>query len=94
MISKFLMDMTGKVYKILPLKESDNVGLKRYLDSVAIQFIGAADTFEVLKTDQRYVEVINTISFFRHNDFTVDQCRREVFKTIETLKKIAKAYED
>ena len=58
-MKEFLTSMIGSIFKILPLYDENNVGLQSHIDSVAIQLIGAMDTFQELRTNQKYISVIN-----------------------------------
>ena len=51
-MKEFLTSMIGSIFKILPLYDENNVGLQSHIDSVAIQLIGAMDTFQELRTNQ------------------------------------------
>jgi hypothetical protein len=90
MIHNFLDGLIGSIYKILPLKEENNSYLDDYLDSLAIQLTGALETYPELSTNTKYISIVNSIQFFRKNEFSLKQCRREVFKCIESVKKIQK----
>lgn len=87
-----LEHLISKIYKILPLKESDNTSLYEYLDSVAIQLEGARKTCIEFTTNdlysRKYIEIINTINYLKDNTFTTKQCKREVFKCISLLSGI------
>lgn len=90
MINDFLENIIGGIYKILPLKEESNPYLAEYLDSFLIQLNGAIKTYPTLSSNSKYIAVVNTIQYFCYNDFTEKQCKREVFKCIENIKKIQK----
>lgn len=90
MVLDFLKGLIGAIYKILPLKEENNSYLDDYLDSLTIQLTGALETYPELSSNTKYISIINSIQYFRKNEFNVKQCRREVFKCIENVKKIQK----
>ena len=87
-MKEFLTSMIGSIFKILPLYDENNVGLQSHIDSVAIQLIGAMDTFQELKTTQKYIPVINSINFLRKNEYTKRQCKREVLRCTNILEKM------
>ena len=88
MVDDFLDGLVGKVYKILPLSESDNSYLNDYLDSLLIQLNGAFATYPVLSKSDKYVSIVNTINFFSNNKISHKQCKREVFKCIDIIGKL------
>lgn len=90
MINDYLNDIIGKIYKVLPLKEEGNSYLSEYLDSLLIQLKGAETTYLLLSSNPRYISIVNCIQYFCDNDFTSRQCKREVFRCIESIKQIQK----
>lgn len=88
MIHNFLSGLIGSVYKILPLMEDENSYLSEYLDSLKIQLNGAKETYPELSSNVQYIYIINTIEYFCNNNFTLKQCKREVFKCIRNINKI------
>ncbi len=89
-MKEFLASMIGNIFKILPLYDENNMGLQSHIDSVAIQLIGALDTFQDLKTNQKYISIINSINFLRKNDYTKKQCKREVLRCTNILESMIK----
>ncbi|MCR1960211.1 hypothetical protein CWE04_11810 [Thomasclavelia cocleata] len=90
--------LISKIYKILPLKESDNASLYEYLDSLVIQLEGARKTCTDFTTNnlysRKYIEIINTVNYLKDNTFTTKQCKREVFKCISLLNSIMNELKD
>lgn len=78
----------SQLFKILPMKEDNNEHLKEHLDSMNIEMIGAGCRFKDLNSFPEYIRICNTINFFINNEFSVKQCKREVFKMIELTKHI------
>ncbi len=89
-MKEFLASMIGNIFKILPLYDENNIGLQSHIDSVVIQLIGAMDTFQDLKTNQKYISIINSINFLRKNDYTKKQCKREVLRCTNILENMIK----
>lgn len=87
-MKEFLKSMINSIFKILPLYEEHNKGLLLHIDSITIQLIGALDTYDKLKTNLKYISVINSMNYLRKNDFTRVQCKREVLRCTNILKKI------
>jgi len=88
MVNDFLGNIIGNIYKVLPLKEEENSYLPEYLDSLLVQLKGALITYPGLSSNVRYITIINSIQYFCSNDFSIKQCKREVFKCIENINKI------
>jgi len=89
----FLNNITNKIFKILPLKEENNVGFEDYVDSVLIQLVGAKSVFLELENNQNYITIINIVSYIKNNSCSNKQCKREIFKCLNIIKKMTKEWE-
>lgn len=87
-MKNFLEYMIGHIFKILPLNDNNNDGLKDHIDSVTIQLIGALDTYPELKASQKYISIINSMNFLRKEEFTKRQCKREILRCTNILQKM------
>lgn len=85
MVHEFLKSLINQIFKMLPLKEEQNPYLK-YIEGVLVQVQGAQNTYPVLKSNAKYISVMNTLQFFSCNEFTHTQCRQEVFRCIHTIE--------
>lgn len=81
----FLDSLINKVFKILPLKEQNNDYLFSHLNSLQIELIGALITFPELKNNANYLSIINIINYLGDNNFTKQQCKREIFKIVNEI---------
>ena len=88
----FLSSLTGKIYKLIPLREDQDAGksvyLDQYIDSLLIEMIGAMETYSVLKSDKQYISVINTVQYMSRNQMKTSVWRRETFKMLRCIDKI------
>lgn len=88
----FLSSLTGKIYKLIPLREDQDMGkrvyLDQYLESLLIELIGAMETYDSLKEDKQYISVINTVQYMNHNQMNTSVWRRETFKMLRCIDKI------
>lgn len=95
-IDNYLEAITGRVFKVLPMKEQELRGfavyLRDYLSSLAIEMVGASTTFECLGIDTDYIAVVNTMNGLASADYDVIQIKREVFKALNLLNKIAERF--
>ena len=87
--SYFIHRITGKVFKVLPLREEELKGnevfLSEYIDSLVGELLGACKTFDCLSNDTDYYSVINTLQYLSDNPGTQKECRREVIKMCKLL---------
>jgi len=88
----FLSSLTGKIYKLIPMREDKDTGvevfLDKYLDSLIIELVGAMDTFPDLGNDEQYISIVNTAQYMAHHEISVASWRRESFKMLNTLDRI------
>ena len=87
-MKEFLTEMIGNIYKILPLNDENNIGTLSYIESIAIQLTGSLETFPELKNNQKYISIINSINYLSKNNFTKNQCRREILRSTNILQHI------
>lgn len=94
MLYVFIHGLTGRIFKILPLKEAELAGgesyLASYMDSLVRDMLGATDTFPELRSMQEFVTTLNIVQFLKHNDITQEVCKQEVFKALRLLNSIEK----
>jgi hypothetical protein len=95
-LNVFLDGMTGKVFKILPMYESQIKGEKNhlsdYIDSLVIEMTGSCVTFPELRESAHYIAIINILNYLLNNEFDINTCRREVFKSIDLVVTVQHCY--
>lgn len=86
MLYVFIHGLTGRIFKILPLREAELAGeetyLASYLDSLLRDMVGSTDTFPELRETQEFVTTMNIVQFLKHNETTKEVCKQEVFKAL------------
>lgn len=86
--------LINKIYKILPLSEEENENVKDYIDGVLVQIKGSFETskdfFSIPQNKEKLVDILNSVNYLYKHDYTLTQCKREVFKCISTLDRIKK----
>jgi hypothetical protein len=85
----FLID---KVYKILPMKEQNNITLHEYLESLQRELIGNIDLIIKLKEDRNFLSLMSKIQYLIDNEYDNTICKKEVFSCINIIEKIIKKY--
>lgn len=84
--------LIGKLYKILPLKESNCETLKQYLENLQLELIGNYELIECLKEEPQFVSVLGIIQYMISNDFDSKTCKKQVFTAIKIIENIDKKY--
>lgn len=91
-VQKYLKSLIGQFYKILPIKESGEPSLGKYMDSLQREMIGCQHLIVALDHDELYLSLLAILQYLVENecDTTVVKC--EVFKAINICKKLQKKY--
>lgn len=89
-VGKYLDLTVNRIFKILPLYEEGNETLDEYIQSLILELRGFVSEYgNVGVTD--YMSVISTLEGLRYMSVDIGnqpEIKREVFKCIETIKKI------
>ncbi|MBQ0036423.1 MAG: hypothetical protein KBT35_05855 [Firmicutes bacterium] len=84
--------LINKTYKILPLKEENSETLKSYLESFLRELIGNKELVPILVSEPKFITVLNTMQYLATEEYSVEVCKKEVFKCINILKEINDKY--
>lgn len=94
MLYVFIRGLTGRVFKILPLREAELAGdethVGSYVESLLRDMQGATSTFPELCEMPEYITALNIVQFMEHNKVTQEVCKQEVFKALRLLNSIEK----
>lgn len=92
----FLRSLTGKIYKLIPMRDDMESGvevfLDKYLDSLLIELMGAMETYPDLGSDNQYISIVNTAQYMAHHQISHSVWRRESFKMLNTLEHVASKF--
>lgn len=89
---KYFELLVGKTYKILPMYEENSPTLRNYLESYDRELIGNTDLLDILKNEPQFITLLNTIQYLIDETYSIDVCKKEVFKCIHILKSINNKY--
>lgn len=84
----YLDSKVSNIFKILPLYEEGNVGLRLYVESECDELVSIRDIVDITPS-AKYYTVLGTLSVLKTEVDIKDnkaKVKREVFKTISTLK--------
>ena len=82
---KYLKNLIGRFYKILPMKEEHSPTVHKYINSLQFELTGGRDVVTVLNNDGRFLSLINTLESLYDCD-DIKLCKREIFKCIKTIE--------
>ena len=86
---KFLI---GRVWKILPMTEEENIHLKDYMESLQRELIGNMNLVESLKYDGYFITLLNKIEFLINEKCEHKVLRKEVFECVDLINKLQSKY--
>lgn len=89
----YFYTLIGLFFKILPLRESNEPTLGKYIKSLQRELLGCKNLISFLEYDGRFLELISTLQYFLdHPDAEIEIVRSDVFRSIEILKKLSAYY--
>ena len=95
MLKAYLQSLTGRIFKILPMREQqeqgDNLYLDLYLESLSLEMHGACETFPCLRACPDYIMLLNTVNGL-YADTPLPFLKREVFKMLSAIDEIRDEY--
>lgn len=80
--------LTGKVFKILPMREEGCNTLDEYVSNLLRELINSKELIESLQFEGELFSLISTLEGLAHNDIDLTVCRSDVFKSIDIIKKM------
>lgn len=84
--------LVNQFYKILPIMESNDQTLNKYLHSLQRKMLGCRTLISALNDDEYYLCLLSILQFMIDNDCDVDTVRSDVFESINIIKKLQKKY--
>lgn len=91
-VHKYLKALIGRFYKILPIKESGEPSLKKYMQSLQREMIGCQSLITTLNYDELYLALLSLLQYLIENDCDIATVRCEVFKAINICEKLKNKY--
>ena len=91
-VQKYLKALIGQFYKILPIKESGEPSLNKYMQSLQREMLGCQNLIIALNTDELFLSLLAVLQYLIENDCDTSTVKCEVFKAINICKKLQKKY--
>jgi hypothetical protein len=93
----YLNSVVNSVFKILPLYEEENVGIKTYIESLLFELYGLEDAV-ALEHSYEYISLLSTLESVRKEISKTESkkqtVKREVFKCINIVKNMVGKLEE
>lgn len=91
-VHNYLKCLIGQFYKILPIKESGEPSLKKYINSLQREMIGCRDLITALNCDELFLSLLSILQYLSESNDDVKVVKCEVFKAISICEKLQKKY--
>ena len=92
----YLKEITGDVFKLLPMKEDELKGvnnhLKEYLESLTVNMNGALKTYSQLVKEKEYLYVINNLNYIYTNEVDFAHWRTIILNSVRGLSNLHGSY--
>ena len=92
----YLKEITGDVFKLLPMKEDELKGvnnhLKEYLESLTVNMNGALKTYSQLVNEKEYLYVINNLNYIYTNEVDFAHWRTIILNSVRGLSNLPGSY--
>lgn len=93
MVKRYFDRMTGRIFKIIPIREEGEFPVQPYLVSLLREMLGAKDLMEAINQDERFLQCLNILNYLSENpELDVKTLKSEVFHILNLVKKISKTY--
>lgn len=87
-----LKGLVNQFYKILPIRESGEPTLTKYILSLQREMLGYKALIVALHNDDQYLTLLSILQYMLDFEPSVDVVRSDVFKAISILKKLEQKY--
>ena len=87
-----LGNLINQFYKILPIKESGEPTLEKYMEGLLRELLGTSELIEALEYDAQYMSLVAILQYMIDHECDVSIVRSDVFKAIGILKRMREKY--
>lgn len=94
MIGNYFYALVNRFYKILPIKESGEPTLSKYIDSLLREMLGFGELMQAIGQDERYFTLMIILQYFSNHIDEMDSptVKMEVFRAINIIKTLRRQY--
>jgi hypothetical protein len=96
-LATYLNSVVNSIFKILPLYEEQNVGVKTYIESLLFELYGLEDAVAI-KHSYEYISLLSTLESVKKEVSKQDSkkqiVKREIFKCINIVKNMVGKLEE
>lgn len=91
-VTNYLDALVGKIYKILPMKESGAEFLPQYIDWKIREMLAFQEFIDVVGEDADFLSLLLIMRAIAREDSTMVSVRHDVFEAIRICKTLSRRY--
>ena len=91
-VSNYLDALVGKIYKILPMKESNSAHLQQYIEWKLREMLAFKSFVGIVGEDPDFLTLLLLLYSVASQDSTTDTVRHDVFEAIRLCKTLSARY--
>ncbi len=89
LLQNYFATLVNRFFKILPIRESEEVSLSVYLRSLQVELLGCRDFIPELEDNPSFLTLLSVLQFLYENPkCDVKEVKREVFRAINICNKL------
>lgn len=92
MFSNYIHNLINQFFKILPIKESGEKSLHKYMLNLMAELLGSKELIVVLHDDSSFVSLIALLQYLIDTDCDVAEVKNKVFQAISICNKLEERY--
>jgi hypothetical protein len=93
LLGNYMRNLVNLIFKILPIRESDEPSLKTYMESLQAEVLGCECLIRTVESDPLLLSLAAILQYLIDNpEGSVLLFRREVFKAISICNKLKSKY--
>lgn len=89
LVCNYFRNLVNQFFKILPMREIDEVSLPIYIESLYSELLGCGNVVDGLNKDAYFLTLLSILRYMMDNpDCSVHSTKRQVFKAISICNKL------
>lgn len=93
LLNNYLTSLVNCFFKILPMRESGEKSVDKYIKSLQAELLGCRGLVQILNDDSRYLSLLSILQYLSDNpELPVETVKREVFKGIRLCNALKERY--
>lgn len=88
LFNNYVEFLIGKIYKILPMQENNDITLHKYMINLQKELIGNMELIQEYKKNSYFLSLLNKIEYMICNKCDNNECKTIVFDCIDIIKKM------